>query len=53
MKDLIDKNLRYLSELTKEESDFISNILSWDDEQKIAFSLAKRIFEEDSDDDES
>jgi hypothetical protein len=47
MKEKIDKNIDYLSQLTKEESDFIEHILKWDEEQKISFILAKRIFEED------
>lgn len=46
MKELIDKNLKYLSQLTKEEADFIEHILKWDDEQKTAFMFAKHIFEE-------
>lgn len=43
----IDFYLEKLSQLTKEEADFISDVLSWNDEDKIAFKLAKRIFEED------
>lgn len=46
MKELIDKNIEYLSKLTKEEADFVSHILDWDDDQRIAFKLAKRIFDE-------
>jgi hypothetical protein len=40
------KNLDYLERLTKEEADFISHVLKWDDEQKIAFNIAKKIFDE-------
>jgi hypothetical protein len=36
----------YLPKLTKHECDFAVHILSWDDETKIAFKLAKDIFEE-------
>jgi|SRR5215469_1422945 len=32
--------------ITKEQSDFISDILKWNDEMKAAFLLAKTIFEE-------
>lgn len=42
----INENLRYLSQLTKDEADFIAHVLSWNDEQKVAFTMAKRIFEE-------
>lgn len=51
MKELIDKNLKYLSQLTKEEADFIEHVLKWDDEQKAAFVMAKRIFEDKIEDD--
>lgn len=47
MKNLIAQNLEYLSQLTKEEAEFIIDILKWSDEQRIAFKLAKEIFEED------
>jgi hypothetical protein len=53
MKSKIDKNLEYLSQLTKEEADWIVHILKWDDEQKLAFMTAKKIFEENLDADES
>lgn len=46
MKEKIDKFLKYFPTITKEESDYIEEILKWDDETKIAFMLAKRIFEE-------
>ncbi len=49
MKAAIEKNLVYLSQLTKDEADSIENILKWDNEQKVAFVMAKRIFEEDID----
>jgi hypothetical protein len=45
--DIITKFMELLSTLTKEEADFIENVLSWTDEKKIAFKLAKRLFEED------
>jgi len=50
MKEKIEKNLKYLSELTKDEADFIENILKWDEEQKTAFMFAKRIFEDKDED---
>lgn len=53
MKEKIDKFIEYFTTITKEESDCIANILKWDDEIKIAFSLAKAIFEgKEEDDDE-
>ena len=39
--------VKWFTNITKEERDFISQVLNWDDETRIAFSLAKRIFEED------
>lgn len=53
MKDLIDKNLKYLTQLKKKESDFIHHILTWDDNQRFAFLWAKRLFEEKTNDNES
>ena len=47
MNKAIDRNLQYLTQLTKDEADFIEHILLWEVEQKSAFLLAKRIFEED------
>ena len=47
MKDNIETMLHYLSQLTEEEANFIADILSWSQEDKIAFMLAKKIFEED------
>lgn len=46
MKQKIEKFLDYLPTITKEQSDFIASILKWDDETKMAFMLAKRIFED-------
>lgn len=46
MKEKIDKFLEYLSNLTKEEADFIESALKWDSETRVAFIMAKRIFEE-------
>ena len=43
----IDKFIEYFTTITKEESDYIESIMNWDDETKVAFMLAKRIFEED------
>ncbi len=46
MTEKIDKFLKWFSTITKEESDFIESILKWDDETRVAFFFAKRIFEE-------
>lgn len=45
MKENIEMFLKYLSSITKEESDFIEHVLNWDDEKKVAFIVAKKIFE--------
>jgi len=46
MKEKIDKFIEYLTTITKEESDHIEAILKWDSETRVAFMVAKRIFEE-------
>jgi len=46
MKDKIDYFLEILTTLTKDEADLIEQVLKWDDEHKMAFSLAKKLFEE-------
>lgn len=43
----IDKFIEYFTTITKEQSDYIESILNWDDETKLAFRIAKRMFEED------
>lgn len=47
MKEKIEKFLKYFSTITKEECDFIESILEWDSDTKLAFFMAKKIFEED------
>lgn len=47
MKGKIDKMLEYLTQLTKKEADFIQSILQWESDDKIAFFIAKKTFEED------
>lgn len=42
----IDHFVQKLSELTKEESDFVEDILKWSDEDRAAFPLAKSFFED-------
>lgn len=37
--------LKWFGTITQEESDFIEEILNWEDERRAAFLLAKRIFE--------
>lgn len=49
MKEKIDKFLEYFTKITKDECDWIESILKWDDETKVAFKFAKRIFEEKND----
>lgn len=46
MNEKIDKFLEIFPTITKEESDYISEVLNWDDETKVCFGIAKRIFEE-------
>jgi hypothetical protein len=46
MKEKIDKFIKYFTTITKEEADYIESILKWDDETKMAFMMAKQIFEE-------
>lgn len=46
MLEKIDKFIDYFTKITKDEADFIENILEWDDETKIAFRVAKNIFED-------
>lgn len=46
MKEKIDKFLKYFTTITKEESDYIEEILKWDDETRAAFLFAKRMFED-------
>ena len=50
MKERIDKFIEFLTTITKEESDSIENILKWENDDRIAFMIAKRIFEEKNDD---
>ncbi len=38
--------MKYFTTITKEECDFIQEILRWDDETKAAFKFAKTMFEE-------
>jgi len=46
MKEKIDVFIKYFTTITKEEADYIEEIIKWDDETKAAFMFAKRIFEE-------
>jgi hypothetical protein len=46
MKDSIDRNIEYLSQLTQEEADLIEYVLNWNDDQTAAFKIAKMVFEE-------
>lgn len=46
MKEKIDQFLDYFSNITKDQADFIEEILKWDDETKIAYTIAKKLFED-------
>ena len=48
--DHIKYFLKIFPQITKEQSDFIEDIVKWEDEKRSAFMFAKRIFEEDDDD---
>lgn len=45
MSDLIAKLIKFLTRMTKKDSDTIESILKWDDDKKTAFFLARRIFD--------
>lgn len=45
MKEKIDKFIQYFTTITKEQADFMEEIVRWDDETKAAFMFAKQIFE--------
>lgn len=42
----LDHFMSQFPDITKDESDFIASILTWDDETKMAFLMAKQLFEE-------
>lgn len=46
MKEKIERFLKLLTQLTKEEADMIEEIVSWDDETRAAYKLAKELFED-------
>ena len=46
MKDKIKKYIQLLTRLTKDEADLIESFLRLNDEERAAFLLAKRIFED-------
>jgi hypothetical protein len=50
MKEEIDIMMKYLSQLTEEEANWIQDILNWTDQQRIAFKFAKKIFDEEDED---
>lgn len=45
MKEHIEYFIQLFTQMTKEESDAIAEILRWDPEKKAAFFLAKQLFE--------
>lgn len=46
MKEHIDKFLEMLPKMTKEEANFILQVINWDLEKQAAFRFAKMMFEE-------
>jgi len=46
MKEKIECFIKFFTTLTKEEVENIEDILNWDAETKLAFFIAKRIFED-------
>ncbi len=42
----IDFFMSKFPQMTKEESDFVEEVLKWDDEKRSAFIMAKRLFED-------
>lgn len=44
--DYVSKFLEIFPTTTKEECDYVHEILEWDDEKKMAFRIANKIFEE-------
>lgn len=48
MTEWIDFFLDKFPEMTKEESDYIHDILSWEDEKRSGFMFAKQVFEDDN-----
>lgn len=44
--DQIDEFLEILPTMHKDVADLIYQVTKWDDEKKVAFRMAKRIFEE-------
>lgn len=47
IKNRMDMWMKFFTHITQSESDFIQFILRLDDEMKLTFGMAKRIFEED------
>ena len=44
--DEIRRCMDYFPKITRDEADYIEEILNWDNERKAAFLIAKQIFEE-------
>lgn len=45
MCELIDFCMYYLTRLTKDEADLIDDVISWEEDLKLAFKIAKRQFD--------
>lgn len=52
MQKRIDEFLEYLPNITQEQADTIAMITKWDDETKMAFNIAKHIFEMENEEEE-
>ena len=50
MKEKIEKFLEMFTQISKDEADLIQSVIRWDKDTKMAFIIAKKLFEEDSDD---
>lgn len=47
---MVEIFMQELASCSPQQIEFINEIVSWNDKTKIAFKLAKRIFDEDTDD---
>ena len=48
MKEELDKMFDLLPKLTKDEADFIEMVCRWNDIERAAYMMAKKIFEDNS-----
>lgn len=52
MKEKIEKFIEYFATIPKEELEYVETILKWDSETKGAFIFAKKIFEDEDEDEQ-